>query len=230
MSKVTRFADPLSLAKAAADLIINMSGESILRSGKFTIALSGGKTPAILYELLASDDYCSRVDWKNIFIFWGDERCVPATGNDNNSYAAKQLLLNNIPIPHENIFPVDTTLPPPEAAAQYEETLKQFFRSNLPEFDLILLGMGDNGHTASLFPNSSVLQEKSSIVKEVFVREVNMWRITFTEKLINHAANKLFLVAGKDKATMLHTVLEGPHAPALYPAQMIRNADWFICT
>ena len=228
MNKISYFDDPAQLAKVAADLIADLSADAIRERGRFTIALSGGNTPATLYALLAQEPYRSRIDWKKFYFFWGDERCVPACSKDNNSHNAKKALLDRVPVPAENIFPIQVNLPPAEAAAEYMQTLEDFFKDPNPKFDLILLGMGDNGHTASLFPHTTILHETKATVKEVNVEEVKMFRISFTAPLINHAAHILFLVAGKDKALMLKTVLAGPFEPDNYPAQLIKNADWYI--
>ena len=228
MNKISYFDTPDQMAKAAADLIGKLSTDAIRQSGRFCIALSGGNTPATLYTLLAKEPYCSSIDWKNIYFFWGDERCVSADSNDNNSHNAKKVLLDMVPVPTENIFPIPVNLPPAEAAAQYMQTLEDFFKDLSPKFDLILLGMGDNGHTASLFPHTSILQEAKATVCEVYVEEVKMYRISFTAALINQAAYILFLVAGKDKAPMLKIVLDGPYEPENYPAQLIKDAGWYI--
>ncbi|MEO7046091.1 MAG: 6-phosphogluconolactonase, partial [Ferruginibacter sp.] len=161
---------------------------------------------------------------------WGDERCVPVDDERNNSHVAKELLLNNVKIPTENIFIVPVKMPPAKAAHHYEQTLKLFFKTQFPAFDLILLGMGDNGHTASLFPKTPILQEKKALVKEVYVEELDMNRVSFTAPLINNAKNILFLVAGKNKASMLHTVLDGKENIEKYPAQMIKAAKvfWYV--
>jgi 6-phosphogluconolactonase len=216
------------LAKAAADYIVELSAASIKESGQFSIALSGGTTPAVLFALLVKPPYVNQIDWKKTFIFWGDERAVPLDSPQNNAHNAKEDLLNHIDIPAENVFPIPTNLPPAEAAIRYENILKQFFKSDLPKFDLILLGMGDNGHAASLFPHTTILHEQQAIVKEVWVEEVNMNRISFTAPLINNARHILFLVAGKDKEDMLHKVLEGDYKPEDYPAQLIKGAKWFV--
>ncbi len=228
MDKVKMFKTPALMAEAAADLFIKFAADAIKKTGKFTVALSGGNTPAALYTLLAAEEYSKKMDWKNVFVFWGDERCVPANSKENNSHNAKKILLDNVNIPKENIFPIPVKLAPAKAAASYEQTLKQFFKTAMPQFDLILLGMGDNGHTASLFPHNTILHEKKAIVKEVYVAEIKMDRVSFTAPLINTAKHILFLVAGKDKATMLKKVWEGKYEPESYPAQMIKGAEWFV--
>jgi 6-phosphogluconolactonase len=232
MNKIAVFENEDLLSKAAADFIVSLSAGSILKNGKFTIALSGGSTPSKLFVLLATPVYSKAINWKQVFVFWGDERCVPADDERNNSHTAKQLLLNNIDIPEENIFPVPVKMPPPKAANHYEQTLKIFFKDQHPSFDLILLGMGDNGHTASLFPKTPILQETETLVKEVYIK-LDMNRISFTAPMINNAKNILFLVTGKQKATVLHTILEGKKDIEKYPAQLIRPTKgnklyWYI--
>ena len=181
-----------------------------------------------MYKLLSTEFYINRIDWKNIYFFWGDERCVALSDKNNNSYNAKNILLDKVSIPKKNIFIIPVDESPVNAAIYYEATIKIFFKTDKPVFDLILLGMGDNGHTASLFPNTTILQEAKALVKEVYVDEIKMDRISFTAPLINSAKHILFLVTGKEKQHMLKTVLEGKYEPEKYPAQMIKNAEWFV--
>lgn len=228
MNKVEHFADINALAKAAADIIVSLSANASESHEKFSIALSGGNTPTALFQLLATEKYSSQINWKNVFVFWSDERCVSADSNDNNSHHARLDLLDHVPIRKENIFAVPVELLPAAAAEKYERTIKKFFNSESPRFDLVLLGMGANGHTASLFPHTTVLHETDALVKEVFVNELKMWRVTFTAALINAAKKIVFLVAGEDKAAMLKTVLDGDYDPDNYPAQLIKNADWLV--
>jgi 6-phosphogluconolactonase len=228
MNTITNFDNSELLAEAAANYFVKLANTCIEKKGKFTVALSGGNTPMALYKLLASPTFSNQLDWKKAFIFWGDERCVALDSNENNAFHAKNIFLNNIKIPSKNIFviPVDET--PVNAAIYYEATIKIFFKTDRPIFDLILLGMGDDGHTASLFPYTSILQEKSKLVKEVFLADKNVWRVSLTAPIINQAAHKLFLIAGKSKATMLDIVLHGKKDIEKYPAQMIENAEWFV--
>jgi 6-phosphogluconolactonase len=229
MVKLTSFDTAEHLAKAAADYIIALAATAIEEKGKFTIALSGGNTPSSTYALLATAHYSKQINWKKVFVFWGDERCVALDSTDNNAYNAKQVLLNKVPIPSKNIFiiPVDET--PVNAAIYYEATIKIFFKTDMPVFDLILLGMGEDGHTASLFPHTSILHEKKTLVKEVFLTEKNTWRVSLTAPTINQASHKLFLIADKAKASILDKVLHGEKDREKYPAQMIENAEWFVC-
>ena len=233
MNKISVFENEDVLSKAAADFIVSLCAKAIETNGKFTIALSGGSTPSKLFSLLATPAYCKAINWKQTFIFWGDERCVPADDERNNSYVAKKLLLDNVAIPAENIFSIPVKMTPQKAAHHYEQTLKIFFKNQFPSFDLILLGLGDNGHTASLFPKTPILHETNTLVKEVYVKELDMNRISFTAPMINNAKNILFLVTGKQKAAVLHTVLEGKQNSEKYPAQLIKPVKgnklyWFI--
>ena len=230
MNKVIHFDNADLLAKAAAEYFIKLADEAIKLKGKFTVALSGGNTPAAMYKLLSTEFYINRIDWKNIYFFWGDERCVALNDKNNNSYNAKNILLDKVSIPKKNIFIIPVDESPVNAAIYYEATIKTFFKTDKPVFDLILLGMGDNGHTASLFPNTTILQEAKALVKEVYVDEIKMDRISFTAPLINNAKHILFLVTGKEKQQMLKTVLEGKYEPEKFPAQMIKNAEWFVST
>ena len=226
------FSNADSLYEAAANYIIELSTNIISIKGRFIIALSGGNTPRKLYELLAQAPFARLADWKNIFIFWSDERCVPSTDKYNNSHMAFGALLDHVPIPAKNIFPVPVNLDPVNAATAYEQTLQLFFKDPVPVFDLILLGLGDNGHTASLFPFTSILKEKEHLVKEVFVTELNAYRISFTTVLINNAAEILFLVTGKEKAPVINTISSGEIDPDKYPVQLIApekgNVHWFL--
>jgi 6-phosphogluconolactonase len=228
MNKLTRFENGGALAKAAAEHFIKLAGEAIDEKGKFTVALSGGNTPGAMYALLAAEPYSKQVDWKHCYFFWGDERCVPLNDPDNNGFNAKNILLDKVPVPKQNIFviPVDET--PVNAAIYYEATVKIFFKTDKPSFDLILLGMGDNGHTASLFPHTTILHEQKALVKEVYVEEIKANRISFTAPLINNAKHILFLVSGKDKEAMVKKVLEGEYKPEEYPAQMIKGGEWWV--
>lgn len=170
--QIKNFSNTNTLALAAAEYIIRIAADAIKKRGRFCIALSGGTTPNVLYSVLVQPEYQSKIDWKNTFVFWSDERCVPANNPQNNSHQAIHLLLNEVSIPTENIFVVPVHLSPAIAAKTYETTIQQFFKNEYPVFDIVLLGMGDNGHTASLFPFTSILQEEKALVKDVYVAEV----------------------------------------------------------
>ena len=223
---------PDTLAKNTADFIVKIARESVAANGRFSLSLSGGKTPEQLYSTLAAAPYREQMPWKNTYIFWGDERCVPADDDQNNARMADKYLLSHVDIPQANIFRVPVNLAPEKAAVAYEQAIKQFFADKAPCFDLILLGLGENGHTASLFPGTSVLTEHTHLVKEVYVPEQKMYRITMTADLINKAKNIIFLVAGAGKAAILNDILTHVSEPAQLPAQLIKPEHgklyWFV--
>jgi 6-phosphogluconolactonase len=215
--------------KAVADFIIRIANKSIKENGKFVVALSGGNTPNQLYSLLSSETYRKQIPWKKTFVFWGDERCVGLHDKLNNAHVAVSLLLDKVHIPPLNIFPIPVNLSPKEAAIQYEQTIKSFFGNAVPAFDLILLGLGENAHTASLFPATGILKEQNHLVKEVYVEEQKMFRISMTAPLMNLAHNIAFLLTGKSKAEVLKTVFTSAYQPNKYPAQLIKpiNGELF---
>jgi 6-phosphogluconolactonase len=221
-----------ALAKAAADKMLGISQQAIERNGRFVIALSGGSTPERLFKLLAKPPYLNQIPWDKTFVFWGDERFVPSDDQRNNSNRAKSLLLNHVPIPAINIHPIPVDLKPEESAKEYEKTIKKLFDKESPCFDLIFLGLGEDGHTASLFPGTDVVFENKKLVKEVYVEEQSMYRITMTPALINQAHNIVFLVEGEKKAKILKTILTEPRQTNKFPAQIIQpekgNLYWFL--
>ena len=232
-NKIEVFETPAALSIAAADFIIKLAEEAIAAVGRFSIALSGGSTPENLFSLLASADYKDRMPWANTFVFWGDERYVPLNDQRNNAHVAKTLLLDKVNIPASNIFPIPVNIEPATDAAQaYEKTLKKFFGEGLPQFDLVMLGIGENAHTASLFPYSEVITEPNKWVCAVYVDEVKMYRITMTAPLINDARNVLFIACGPNKAEVVKTVMTSDYDPEKYPAQLISpvngNLYWFL--
>ena len=225
------FEDAEAFNNAAAEFIISAAEKSVAEKGRFTLTLSGGNTPESLYQLLAQPDYIKRMPWNDTFVFWGDERCVPLNDERNNAFHAKKLLLDKTDIPPENIFIIPVNLPPAEAALQYERTLRDFFKAEEMQFDLILLGLGENGHTASLFPHTDILKEKFAGIRDVYVAQEKVFRVSMTAPLINNAHEILFLVTGRKKATVLKTVLTGDYQPGIYPAQLInpinRKLYWY---
>jgi len=214
------------LFHAAAEEFVSAARASIGSHGRFTVALSGGSTPKALYSLLAAN-YATFV-WNRVFLFFGDERHVPPTDPESNYRMVHESLLSNISIPAENVFRVPAENPDAlAAAADYEAQLRRFFAlkpGEFPRFDLILLGMGPDGHTASLFPDSEALDEKSRLVVANWVAKFNTHRITVTFPVLNHAAEVIFLASGADKADMLHRVLEGKNTPPL-PSQRVQPTD-----
>jgi 6-phosphogluconolactonase len=226
------FETPEALCKGMADFILNLAQQSVQSRGKFVVALSGGNTPKALYELLAKSPYREQMPWTQTFFFWGDERCVPETDKQNNSFMTRQALLNKIEIPENNIYPVQTGLAPHLAAMAYEQTIRDFFEQSFPVFDLMLLGLGENGHTASLFPGTAAIHEEMHLVTEVFVEELKMFRITLTIPVINNSANIVFLVSGQSKAEVVQKVINTGYNENHLPAQLIRAVKgrlyWFL--
>jgi 6-phosphogluconolactonase len=220
------------LSRATAELFTVQSRAASLACGRFSVALSGGETPRRTYELLATPEYSARIHWPEVHIFWSDERCVPEDDPRNNSLMARQTLLNQVPIPPGNIHPIRCASNPQQAAQAYEDELREFFSTQNPNFHLLLLGLGSNGHTASLFPHTSVLNEQKRWVSEVYVDELGMYRVTFTAPFINQADQVVFLVSGADKAQALEDVLEGSYRPHELPAQLIRpkgeHPTWLV--
>lgn len=218
------YGDAEQLARAAAELFVKVTSESISARGRFRVALSGGSTPRRVYALLAADAFSSRVDWNHIDIFWGDERYVPADDRESNYRMTAEALLQHVPVPSGNIHQVPTEISPPSAAAAaYEDAIRQCFGDSVavPQFDLIYLGLGTNGHMASLFPHSPALQETSRLVLADFVAEVNTWRISMSVPLLNRGRTVAFLIEGQQKAQVLRDVLLGPRDPHRLPAQFI---------
>ena len=211
-----------SLSLAAAELFIVQSRQASLSCGRFSVALSGGGTPRRLFEILASAPYLKRVHWSDVHVFWSDERCVAEDDPRNNANMARRALLNHVPIPAENIHPIHCDVSPQQAAIQYEDELRQFFSQQNPNFHLVLLGLGTNGHIASLFPHTPVLNEQERWVSEVYIKSLDMYRVTFTAPFINQASQVVFLVSGLAKSRVLEKVLEGPYQPHKLPAQLIR--------
>jgi 6-phosphogluconolactonase len=219
-------ASAADLFHAAAEEFMRVGRDAIGAQGRFTVALSGGSTPKALYSLLAAN-YTSFV-WNRVFLFFGDERHVAPTDPESNYRMVNEALLTKITIPAENVFRVPAENPDASAAASdYEGQLRRFFElksGEVPRFDLILLGMGPDGHTASLFPDSAVLEEQSRLVVANWVAKFNTYRITFTFPVLNRAAEVMFLASGPDKAEMLHQVLEGKNTPPL-PSQRVQPSD-----
>ena len=218
------FDDKHTLSQNVAEYIMRIVKESIALYGRFTIALTGGTTPGEAYSLLGSEPIKSQIDWQRVHIFWGDERCVPQNNPDSNFYLAQEVLLDKIAIPKSHIHPMPADQPDRDVASQaYTVEMQHTFGTNgIPSFDLIHLGMGPEGHTASLFPHQASLHEIHRLVMPVSVPKPPPDRLTFTPPLLNAARNVLFLVTGSDKAEALHAVLEGEYQPDEYPAQIVR--------
>ncbi len=212
--------DKLSLD--AAERFVGLAGAAIAGRGRFAVALSGGSTPRDLYRQLASDAFRPRVDWSRVDFFWGDERAVPPDSPDSNYRMADETLLSRVPVPASNIYRIRAEKGAEGAAEEYDAELIRYFSTPLPRFDLILLGLGTNGHTASLFPGTPVLNEKERRCASVWVPELDSFRITLTVPVLNNAADDLFIVAGTNKAETVRQVLQGPFEPERLPAQLVR--------
>jgi 6-phosphogluconolactonase len=228
--KVFQTIDELNIA--TANLVIEAANKAVAEKGRFVISLSGGQTPEKLYSLLAKSPWQEQINWIKTFIFWGDERYVRFDDKRNNARQARLNLFEKIGIPTGNIYPIPVDLQPDYAAREYEKEITGFFKKTPLQFDLILLGLGENGHTASLFPGTKVIDEQVEGVRDVYVEEEKMFRITMTAPLINQAHRILFLVTGAKKARILNEVLTFPFQPARYPAQLIKPIDgdlqWFV--
>jgi 6-phosphogluconolactonase len=231
--KLNIFNNENEVLAALAAHFVKIANESIAAHGKFSVALSGGNSPKKLHELLASS-FHDKVEWDKVYFFFGDERYVPQTDKDSNYLMAKNTLFAPLNISPSNIFPVDTSLSPKEAAEKYEEEIETFFDDGELSFDLILLGLGDNSHTASLFPFTPVLHDRTPGVKDVFLQDQQVYRITLNAPLINEAQHIAFLVYGEGKAIAVHHVLEDDEDIEEFPAQLIEpivgEIQWFLDT
>jgi 6-phosphogluconolactonase len=212
------------LARAAAEYFVVRCGEAILQRGLFTVALSGGSTPKVLFELLAdpNEPFRDQLSWSRVHFFWSDERHVPPDHPESNYRMANEALLSRVPVIKSNVHRVPSENPnAAEAAAEYEQILIKTTSQSLPQLDLILLGLGSDGHTASIFPGSEVLHETKRLVAAPWVEKLQTYRITMTLPLLNNAASVVFLVSGSEKAKIVKEVLGGPE---MYPAQAIKPA------
>jgi 6-phosphogluconolactonase len=198
---------------------------------RYTIALSGGSTPVRLHQLLASSPYKDQIDWSKLHVFWGDERAVPFNDDRNNAKMAYETLLNFVPVPADQVHVMRTDIDPKASAAEYEKILHQYFDQTATSFDLVLLGMGDDGHTLSLFPGMPVIHEEKLWATAFWLQAQDMFRITLTRTIVNRSACVVFLTAGAKKAHALKEVLKGAPNPDLYPSQVIKpvgELHWFV--
>ena len=226
---VRRYADAKQLSRAAADEWVRIAKAAIAARGRFTIALGGGSTPRLLYQLMAEEPLRSQVDWRRVEFFWGDERAVPPEHADSNYGMADKALLKKLALPAAQMHRMEAERTDRDAAARdYQAELARVHGVSAdgepPVLDLVLLGMGPDGHTASLFPHTTALKETRRWVVSNFVPKFNADRLTMTTAILNRAANVLFLVAGADKAPVLVEVLEGPPDPERLPSQTIQPA------
>ncbi|MGA7194345.1 MAG: 6-phosphogluconolactonase [Anaerolineales bacterium] len=216
-----------SLSQDAAKLFVETCAQAITERGRFLVALSGGNTPTELFKLLAQSPYREQIDWTRVHVFWGDERCVPIEDLENNYRQANDVLLKHVPILLENIHRVKSDLKPADAATDYARVLKQFASAplNWPRFDLVLLGMGEDGHTASLFPGSEVNVSTPTMAVTAEYQDRPANRVTLTPLMFNSARRIIFLVSGASKSQTLANVLYGEYHPEQLPAQRIRPTD-----
>ena len=223
---------PEDVARQAAEIFARLAKQAAGGGKPLRVALSGGSTPKLIYQLLSGGPLREEVSWGNIQFFFGDERWVPPTSVDSNYKLANDGLLQPLDISRDHIFPMPTeNVEPQEAAAEYEATIRQAFglrEGELPSFDLIFLGMGDDGHTASLFPHTEALHETQKLVTANWVEKFNTWRITLTAPVLTAAQEVLFMITGAGKAPALRQVLEGGYNPEGYPSQLLRNAEGHV--
>ncbi|HEV2799148.1 MAG TPA: 6-phosphogluconolactonase [Pyrinomonadaceae bacterium] len=228
------YANAEEVARAAAHRFAELARGNIGGNGRFSVALAGGSTPKRIYELLATEDVGAEVDWSNVHIFFGDERTVPPDHNDSNYRMANEALLSRVGLPPENIHRMRGEGDAVANARLYEDELRGYFGDDAawPEFDLMMLGMGDDGHTASLFPGTHALDVHAAWVTANWVEKFDTYRVTLTAPAINHARQVMFIVTGAGKAERLLEVLHGAHEPHRLPSQLIRPRTgaltWFL--
>ena len=224
------YPSPRATADAAAQLFASTARAAVAARGQARIAISGGTTPKVMFQLLAdpAQTYLKTIPWDKLDLFWVDERCVPPTDAESNFRMTKENLLDHIPLPDSQIHRIEGELDPEQAASRYESTLRNAFKlegAETPTFDLILLGMGDDGHTASLFPHTAGLEEITRLVIANHVPQKDTWRVTLTFPVINQGREVAFVIEGPAKARLLNEVLTGPYQPETYPSQLIRPAS-----
>jgi 6-phosphogluconolactonase len=227
------FDDSGEVARAAARRIVELAGESIAARGTFSLALSGGSTPKAIFELLAADEFRTQIAWQSVHIFFGDERTVPPDHPDSNFRMANEAMLSRLPLPEANVHRINGVGDAAANASDYESDLRGYFGdSTWPRLDLVMLGMGDDGHTASLFPETTALKEERLWVAANWVEKFGTWRITLTAPAINAARNILFLITGAGKADRLREVLKGERDTSRLPSQLIAPREgaleWYV--
>lgn len=232
MAEIHIFTTPEDTAEGAAAFVAPLAENCAQAQGRFTVALSGGSTPRRLYQLLASAPHAGRLAWDRWHIFWSDERCVPPDHQESNYRMAKETLLDHVPIPSSQVHRIRGEATPQLAAQEYEDLLRQIFQTTTPVFDLILLGIGEDGHTASLFPGTTALREEKRLVVANWVPHLQAYRITFTLLLITIASTISFLVTDGSKAAVIRQVLEPAPGDPMLPAAQVRPTSgalhWFL--
>lgn len=224
---ITVFDDLEKLYKKAADAFVDLSKKSIQKKDRFVVALSGGSSPKAIFKLLATPEYKEQIEWNKVYFFWVDERWVPLNDDRSNFRMTDEALLNQVPVDQNNIFPMYADgISPEDYAKAYEQQIRTVLGDE-GIFDFILLGMGDDGHTASLFPGEEVLNEKEKWVSAYYLKPQEMFRITLTAPIINNADHILAIAFGESKKHALNEVLNGEYNPSLYPMQLIEKRDGF---
>ena len=230
MPRLHIFKNEKETCYAFAAWIADLINDTLQKQERFTVALSGGDTPKALYKILAND-YSTKIDWSKVHIFWGDERMVSSSNEKNNSVTATHLLIDHVPVSADHIHPINNNLPPKEAAVEYENLLRTYFKHETT-FDLVILGMGESGNLLSLFPTEDDLIQHKGWVVPVYDRQEDLFKITLTIHAINAASVKAFLLTGKRKEEVVEKVLKGKYEPEKYPAQLIATANkevhWFL--
>lgn len=226
-----KYADVPQLNAALAEWLSNDINETLKQQSRYTIALSGGNTPKAFNELLARE-YHDKIDWQRVHVFFCDERYVPFEDERNNARMTFETLLNKVSVPPEQVHVMHTNIPPKDSATEYEKIVRRYFADQPHTFDMVLLGMGDDGHTLSLFPGKAVVMEVDRWVSEVLLDDACNYRITLTTPIVNLASKVAFVVVGEGKAHTLNDVLYGAYQPMKYPSQLIRPASnelhWFV--
>jgi len=224
---ITVFDNLDTLYKKAADTFVELSEKSIQKHDKFVVALSGGSSPKAIFNLLATQEYADKIEWSKVYFFWVDERWVSLADEKSNFKMTLEALLDKVPVDENHVFPMyKDGVEPEDYAKEYEAQIRKVL-GNEGVFDFILLGMGDDGHTASLFPGEKILHEKEKWVDAYYLKPQEMYRITLTEPIINKAENILVVAFGKSKKHALNEVLNGEYNPELYPLQLIERKDSF---
>ena len=229
--EINIYRDAEELAQKAAEDFILLANNSVMCDGRFAVALAGGSTPRSMYSLLGTRKYRREVPWQETHLFWGDERCVPPDHSDSNYRMLRESLLSNVKIPSENIHRIACEDGPSIAANRYQNQLKEFFqlaRGQFPVFDLVILGLGEDGHTASLFPRSDAVEEKERLVVAPYVKKLSAYRVSLTLPVLNHARIVDFLVTWKSKAAITKKILGTNAEPLNLPAARVQPVDGIV--
>ncbi len=220
------------LAEGMAAWVCDLVQSTLQKQEFFTLVLSGGETPKLLFKKLASEKYIDKINWKRLHIFWGDERAVPSTDERNNAKMAFDYLLKSVDIPSAQIHKMRVDIEPVFSAKEYEKILHTYFDNTKQSFDLVLLGAGEDGHTLSIFPGSAILDKHDNWVEAVYNEKQQMYRITLTPDIVNKASHIAFMVSGANKSEVLQRIIEGAYEPETLPAQTIKPVNgelyWFL--